>query len=337
MISSRQKLILKAIIELYSKDGIPVGSKQLTSLPYLDFSSATLRYDMAELENLGFLEKTHTSSGRIPSKMGYQFYVENLVTRDSEVLESFPLIDEILSRKTNRFEDATTEAIKLLSELTNYATVAIGPSGKTDIIKKIDFIPMDETRAVVLIVTDKGNVMHNNINVEKGSNIAEISKVVKTISDLFQGRTVGEAKRILELEYSRKEVANLMQYQEKIIESFIDAFARFTRDNFYLSGVSNVLDQPEFHNVSAVRKLVDMFDRRDLLNVVLDDSDLSIKFGNDMRLMPYEDYTVISIPYKINDDDSGTIAVVGPRRMEYKKVIPLLEYIATHLGKLYRK
>ena len=337
MISSRQKLILKAIVELYSKDGQPVGSKQLTSLPYLDFSSATLRYDMAELEMVGFLEKTHTSSGRIPSKEGYKYYVENLVTRDSDVSESFSLIDEILERNNNKIEEATEEAIKLLSDLTNYAAVAVGPSGNGDVIRKIDFIPTDSSKAVVLIVTDKGQVMHNNIKVSSEVLMDDVGKVVKTLSDLFSGKTVLEAKQILEFEYAQKEVSNLMHYQQQIIESFIDAFSKFTRDNFYFSGISSILGQPDFQDVQALRKLVGVLDSRDLIKIVDDKNDLAVTFGNNMRLVPLDDYTVISIPYSIDDDDGGTIAVVGPRRMEYKKVIPLLEYIAIHLSKLYRK
>ena len=336
MISSRQKLILKAIVELHSKDGQPVGSKQLTSLPYLSFSSATLRYDMAELELIGFLEKTHTSSGRIPSKEGYKYYVESLVTRDSDVSQSFSLIDDIIAKNNNKIEDATEEAIKLLSELTSYATVAVGPSGNKDIIKKIDFIPTGLNNAVVLIVTDKGQVMHNNIKVSEDVSIDEVGKVVKTISNLFSGKTVLDAKRILEFEYAQKEVSNLMHFQTQIIESFMDAFTKFTRDNFYYSGLTNMLGN-DFQDINALRRLIGVLDSRDLVKIVNDGNELAVTFGNDMRLVPLDDYTVISIPYRIDDDDNGTIAVVGPRRMEYKKVIPLLEYIAIHLGKLYRK
>ena len=337
MISSRQKLILKAIVELHSKDGQPVGSKQLTEHPYLSFSSATLRYDMAELEVIGFLEKTHTSSGRIPSKDGYKYYVEHLVTRDSDVSKSFSLIDEIIAKNTNKIEDATEEAIKLLSELTNYATVAVGPSGNKDVIKKIDFIHTGANNAVVLIVTDKGQVMHNNIKVSSEVSIIEVEKVVKTLSDLFSGKTVSEAKKILEFEYAQKEVSNLMHFQAQIFESFMDAFTRFARDNFYYTGLSNMLGTNDFQDINAIRRLMGVLDSRDLVKIVNDGNELAVTFGNDMRLVPLDDYTVISIPYRIDDEDSGTIAVVGPRRMEYKKVIPLLEYIAIHLGKLYRK
>ena len=142
MITSRQKLILKAIIEAFVKDAQPVGSKALTQMPYLDFSSATLRYDMAQLEELGFLEKTHTSSGRVPSELGYRYYVEHLVTRDADVVDSFPLIDQIFLKNKLAREQAVEEAIHLLSELTNYTAMAVGPSSNQNTIKKIDFISL---------------------------------------------------------------------------------------------------------------------------------------------------------------------------------------------------
>src|SRR5690554_2550357 len=154
MLSSRQKLILKAIIDIHSETGEPVGSKTLMELPYLNYSSATLRYDMAVLEELGYLEKTHTSSGRIPSERGYRYYVEHLVTRDNKITEVFPLIDEVFSKKALGREHRIKEALKLLTDLTNYTAVAVGPDILQSHIKRIEMVPLGLKDAVMLIVTD---------------------------------------------------------------------------------------------------------------------------------------------------------------------------------------
>ncbi|AUD63119.1 heat-inducible transcription repressor HrcA [Tenericutes bacterium MO-XQ] len=337
MLTSRQKLILKAIIELYVKDAQPVGSKALTQLPYLNFSSATLRYDMAQLEELGYLEKTHTSSGRIPSELGYRYYVEHLVTRDQDVLESFPLIDEIFLKNKMAREKTIEEAINLLSELTNYAALAVGPSGQSAKIKKIDFIPLSEDEAVILIVTDQGHVQHQSITIPEDGDIEGVRKVIKTLDDLLKNRNIIEASEILKNAFAKSQIESFMAYQEQIIDSFIDAFSKFAEENFYLSGVTNIFEQPEFHSAAHIKNFVDMLDRRELLKFIGQEDGLSIRFGSDLRLIPMENCTVISVPYRINEEEHGTIAVVGPTRMQYNKVIPLVEYIASNLGKLYKK
>ncbi len=337
MLTSRQKLILKAIIEAYVKDAEPVGSKYLTHLPFLDFSSATLRYDMAALEDLGYLEKTHTSSGRIPSELGYRYYVEHLVTRDEDVQESYPLIDEIFFKNKMAREKAIEEAISLLSNLTNYTAMAIGPNAQKNLIKRIDFIPITDLEAVILIVTDQGHVQHQHIHVPEDRRIDDVKKVIKTLDDLLRDRSISEANQILKNTLAKKEIDSFMEYQNQIIESFINAFSRFSEDNFYLSGMTNIFTQPEFHNVKRIKSFVDMLDRRDLLKLIGDGDSLSIKFASDLHMIPMENCTVISIPYRISESEHGTIAVVGPTRMEYNKVIPLIEYIAVNLAKLYKK
>jgi heat-inducible transcriptional repressor len=337
MITSRQKLILKAIIEAYVKDAQPVGSKLLTSMPYLNFSSATLRYDMAQLEELGYLEKTHTSSGRVPSEKGYRYYVEHLVTRDSEVVDKFPLIDELFVKNKMAKEQAVEEAIHLLSELTNYTALAVGPSAHTNTIKKIDFIPIGEHDAVILIVTDQGHVQHQNISIPEEMNINDLKEVIRTLDDLLRNRYIDEASQILETEFAKSEIQSFIDYQVQLMHSFVHAFSKFAEDNFYLSGVTNVFNQPEFHNVQHIKNFVEMLDRRELVKLIGDHEGLSIRFGSDLQLIPMENCTVISVPYRISDSEFGTIAVLGPTRMQYSKVIPLVEYIASNLGKLYKK
>lgn len=337
MLSSRQKLILKAIIEEYVKDAQPVGSKSLTDKPYLSFSSATIRYDMAQLEELGYLEKTHTSSGRVPAEKGYRYYVNNLVTRDQSVTESFPLIDEIFAKSFIQRETAIEEAIKLLSDLTNYTALAIGPNANQSLICKIDFIPTEQNEAVILIVTDQGHVQHQNIRVPNEVKLDDLKEVIKTMDDLLRYKKIKDAKAILEAAFTKHEIKNYMDYQAQLIDSFIQAFAKFAEENYYLSGLTNVFDQPEFHSAKQIKSFVDMFDRRDLVKLIGHEEGLKIRFGSDLQLIPMDNYTIISIPYYVSEEEKGTVAIFGPTRMEYRKVIPLLEYIASNLGKLYKK
>lgn len=337
MLSSRQKLILKAIIELYVQEAQPVGSKALTDLPYLNFSSATLRSDMAELEELGYLEKTHTSSGRVPSELGYRYYVEHLVTRDSDVESSFPLIDDLLSKHALKRDHALEEAMKLLSDLTNYTAMAIGPQPTLLTIKKIDFIPLSDELATLLIVTNQGHVEHQTINLPEEVSMEALRKVIKTLDELLSNKPLDRAQKILQQAFEQNEIQTYMAFQEQLIDSFLDAFSKFAQENFYLSGMTNIFEQPGFENATYIKRFVEMLDRRELVKLIGHQEGLQIRFGSDMKLIPMENCTLISIPYQISDNESGTIAVIGPTRMPYNKVIPLVEYIALNIGKLYKK
>lgn len=337
MLTSRQKLILKAIVDLYVEDAQPVGSKILTKMPYLNYSSATIRYDMANLEDMGYLEKTHTSSGRIPSQEGYRYYVNNLVTRDSEVVDKYPLVDEIFTKHSYARELAIEQAIELLSDLTNYTAVALGPSNRATKIRKIDFVPVSKREAVILIVTDRGHVQHQNISIPEDMKMDELKEVIKTLDELLQDRGLKEATEILENAFAKQQINSFMDYQDQLMDSFINAFARFAEDSFYLSGVTNAFDQPEFMKASNIKRFVNMLDRKELIELIGSTQGLSIAFADEVELIPMENFSIISIPYRISEEETGTIAVLGPTRMEYSKVIPLLEYIASNLGNLYRK
>ncbi|WIF89089.1 heat-inducible transcriptional repressor HrcA [Acholeplasma laidlawii] len=336
MISSRQKLILKAIIDMYSEKGEPVGSKALMALPYLNYSSATLRYDMAVLEELGFLEKMHTSSGRVPSERCYRYYIEHLVTRDNDVTEVFPLIDEVFSKKALGREHTIKEALKILTDLTNYTAVAVGPDILQSHIKRIEMVPLGLKDAVMLIVTDTGHVQHQQIHISDDMRMDDIKEVIHTLDDLLKNRTLEDALKVLKEEYAISELNQFMSYQSQIIDSFIEAFSKFASDSFYLSGMTNAFEQPEFNDVSHMKRFIDMMDRREIVKLIGTDEGISVRFGSDMEIKPLNQMTIISIPYQIDSEQKGTIALVGPSRMSYQKVIPLLEYIAANLAKLYK-
>lgn len=337
MLTNRQKLILKAIIEAYVNEGIPVGSKALTDKPYLGFSSATLRYDMAKLEELGFLEKTHTSSGRIPSNLGYRYYVENLVTRDDNVKEVFPIIDRIFMEFENNKEIAVKEAINLLSELTNYTSMVLGPNELLARIKKIDFIPLYNQEAVVLIVTDKGHVQSETVQIPEHISLLDFKKIISSLNDLLENQFVKDAKRILKNAFMEENVMEYMDYQERIIDTVVNAFRQMSEENVYLTGMGNMLVQPEFNDINQIKDLMYMLDRKELLKLVGRTNKLSVKIGKEADYMPTDTCTIISVPYTVTEEDTGTIAIIGPTRMDYSKVIPLMEYIAKNIAKLYKK
>jgi heat-inducible transcriptional repressor len=337
VISNRQKLILKAIIEIYVQTGEPVGSKVLTDWPYLDYSSATIRYDMQALEELGYLEKTHTSSGRVPSNVGYRYYLENLVTRDSEIDTLFPLIDKVFDRYQNSREIAVKAAIDLLSELTSYTSVALGPNEALTRIKKIDYVSLSDNDAVILIVTDRGNVHSQVFSLDDNVSKDYFKKTVQTLNELLENQYLKDARKILSRVHTEENIIDYMDYQEKIVDAFIGAFTQMSKEDVYLAGLGNMLTQGEIEDPNEMRHLLSMLNRQDVLKVVGHTNKLSFKIGNEADFMPNNKVTIISVPYAVNEEETGTIAIIGPTRMDYAKVIPLLEYIAKNITKLYKK
>lgn len=337
MLTNRQKLILKAIVEEYVNTANPVASFDLMAKPYLNFSSATLRAEMATLEQLGLIEKPHTSSGRVPTSMGYKYYVENLVTRDSEVASQFPLIDQIFQQHDMMKDEAIKEAMNLLSKLTNYTSMALGADYRSELVKKMDFIPVSDKEAVILIVTNQGHVSNQMIKIPDGLNSEELKKVVKILDEVLRNKPLADVERILNDEFARFQVKDLMDYHDQLLNTFVNAFSKFYKDNYYLSGMSNVFGQPEFNDVNKLKKFMEAFEEGEVMRLVGNTNGLTVRIGSENKILAMDDCTIISVPYRIDDEKIGTIAVIGPTRMEYKKVIPLVEYIAGNMTKLYKK
>lgn len=337
MLTNRQKLILKAIVERYIELGIPVGSKLLTDWPYLDYSSATIRYDMQMLEELGYLEKTHTSSGRVPSKLGYRYYLDKLVTRDSNVHSMFPMIDKIFDSFDNNKNEAVKKAIDLLSELTNYTSVALGPSENLTKIRKVDFIEISSKEAVILVVTDKGHVQSQVFKIPIDLPLDYFKKTIDTLDGLLKNQYLRNAERILKAAFIEENVIEYINYQEQIIDTFVNAFTKMSKEDVYLSGLGNMITESEIENPEELKRLMQILDKKDLLKVIGNTNKLTFRIGREAEFMPTDRCTIISVPYAVNEDEYGTLAIIGPLRMDYTKVIPIMEYIAKNITKLYKK
>ena len=214
MLSDRQKLILKAIIEDYVTSNEPVGSKALTEKPYLDFSSATIRYDMQDLEEKGYLEKTHTSSGRIPSQTGYRYYVDHLIIRDEQVLEYFKYLDEILDNKKLAKEDALKKLADFLSELTGYYTIILGSSADFAKVKKMEIVPLSNTEAVMLIVTNTGQVQSQRITIPEGYNQDDLLKIIEMFDNAMYNHSVYEIREVLSKEASKPRIRQMVDFRD---------------------------------------------------------------------------------------------------------------------------
>lgn len=337
MLSDRQKLILKAIIEEYVTSNEPVGSKMLTNKPYLDFSSATIRYDMQHLEEDGYLEKTHTSSGRIPSQMGYRYYVDHLIIRDDEVLEYFKYIDEILNNENITKEEALQKLSNFLSELTGYYVAIIGSSNDYAKVMKMEIVPLSDNEAVLLIVTNNGAVQSQKISIPQGYNMDDLLRIIQMFDNAMYNHSIYEIRDILSKEASKPRIRQMVDFRDDILNFMIKGFSRFLNTETFDSGLPKLFNQPEFQDHQKMQRILKAIDGDTINSFTSKGEGLKIRIGDESMCDGLDECSIISLPYYIGDNEYGTIILIGPTRMNYRGVIPLLEYIAKSMIKLYNR
>ena len=337
MLSSRQTMVLKAIVEEYVKTNEPVGSKTLTDRPefLLNVSPATIRNDMAELEQFGLILKTHTSSGRVPSEEGYRVYVQSILDEKNHQIDSFPLIDEIFDRDLISREQAIKESMALVTELTNYAAVVLGTASYNAKIRKIQFISLSERLAVVMLVTDRGYVESKKIIVPENISVRDIERVIGFLNEILCDCPISKIDETLKKHLTDQKLNAYFEYYDDLISALIRMFTEMVKDKYFLSGQSNMLSQPEFQNITKIRELLDAIEHQDIIKAVnVSQRGITVRIGQENQIQAMKDCTVITVPYEIENGEFGAIAVIGPTRMEYQKVIPLLEYIAKNIKKV---
>jgi heat-inducible transcriptional repressor len=335
VLTERQELVLKYIVDEFVRTAEPVGSRTLSKL--LGFSSATIRNEMADLEELNYIEKTHTSSGRVPSDIGYHYYIEHLIDPDDDI--KYDEIDSLFNRSEDIKDDLIEQAMSLLSQMTNYTTIALGPKGYGERIKKVELVHLFDRQALLIVITHHGHVENKQLEIPESSSVEDMKRIIEILNDLLRDTPLNQVSEKIHYELSKEKIKKMIHYNQTIIDLFIDAFTKFTQSEFYLSGQSNMLYQPEFSNLDKVRELLRFFEQNDVLKLVENNgkNELTVRIGDDNSMMAMKDCTVITVPYDIDDAKKGTIAVVGPRRMEYAKVIPLIKYIAKHMSSYLRR
>lgn len=329
MITNRQKEILKVIVEEYIKTANPVSSNHICRK--LKCSSATIRNEMAKLEDRHLLEKNHFASGRIPSEEGYKYYVENLMKPKNMTGEDMLKLQTIFKNSSLDLTDTIKKSIEIVSEITNYTAVVLGTSSKDNRLKKVEIVPLEENKILSIVITDKGIVQHKILYLPQDIATDEVKKTVELINKLVVGTPINEVSEKLEYEV-KPIIKNYVSQYEVLYNTFYDAFHEFTENqaNVHFGGRNNILKQPEFSNIDKVKEILGKFENIESISKMQEDSKgINIYIGSETDLS--EDVSVIKTKYNIDGED-GTIAIIGPKRMEYDRVVTLLDYIRDNLG-----
>lgn len=340
MALTRQETILKLIVEEFISTANPVGSKTLIEKYHLTFSSATIRNDMMVLEKDGYIEKTHVSSGRVPSSKGYRYYVSKL--RENDDLNVDPAFKKefqmVLAKKSQSVEDIMNKSCKILSDMTNMATVVLGPDAKEEHLVSMSVVPLSEHAATAIFVTDRGYVENKTFVIKNEKDGKSITSCVDFLNKRLAGTAINQLSE--KIEALRPIISEMLgKSSEIIMESFIEAFMKFAKDRIYATGAQKLIDTPEFgEDKEKLQNVLDLInDPQKFRKAISQDDDEGSDSDSDVSLSQDKDndLAIISEDFTIEGMPSNTIAVVGPQRMNYKKVIGTLEYIATELNKYF--
>lgn len=325
MLSDRQNKILKLITEEYIKTATPVGSK--TICQDLNCSSATVRNEMAYLEEAGMLEKTHTSSGRLPSDKGYHYYVNHLMEADKISGSDMLKLQQIFSNQSLQLSDCIKLSLELVAGITEYAALKLGEASLDARVKEISSVPLNKDEIVMIIVTDKGFVEHKNVSIQ-GLDAIEIKKTIKLISDLIVGTELN--KVLSKLEFDVKPVIGAISKQQETLYNVIyNVFDEIReRQDRYVSGERNFLKMPEYKsNAEKIDNILSKLDDLDY-DIKEENDDINIYIGKETELD--DNLAVIRTSYN-TEKEKGSIAIIGPKRMAYDRVLPLLDFIKQNI------
>ena len=281
---------------------------------------------MAYLEDIGYLEKTHTSSGRVPSELGYRYYVDNLMEPKELTGEEVLTLQTIIGNQSLELSDAITKSMEIISELTNYTSIVLGSFSSENRLKKVEVVPINENNVIAIIITDKGHIENKTITINNNISVEEIRKMVDLINNLLVGTLIDEINKKLEFEI-KPIIGKYIKQQEAIYNMFYNAFNEMTskKDNYHFSGKTNFLKAPEFDSADKVRNIIDKLEDKEVIsNIEETSSGINVYIGEESNID--NDVTVIKTKYVVNGEE-GTLAIIGPKRMNYDKVISMLDYI----------
>lgn len=333
MLDDRSKTLLKTLIERYIADGQPVGSRALSRLSGLDLSAATVRNVMADLEELGYIASPHTSAGRVPTPRGYRFFVDSLLTMRPLEAEKIHAIEGQL--RPSQPQPLISSASHLLSGLTHFAGIVLSPRRKTPKIRQIEFVSLSEKRILLIIVTTDGDVQNRILFTERPYSAAELVIATNYLNQYFAGNDFVQIRNQVraDLQKIRGDLQDLMA---AALAAGDDAMNR-DGDQYIISGERNLLEVEEFSsNMKRLRELFDLFEQRTALMQLLDVSHradgIQIFIGGESGLAPLDECSVVTAPYEVDGQIVGSVGVIGPTRMAYERVIPIVDITAKLLS-----
>jgi heat-inducible transcriptional repressor len=332
-LTQRQRIIFKTIVEEFTRCAEPVGSKTLMQILDFPVSSATIRNEMAVLEKAGLIEKTHTSSGRVPSQKGYRYYVEHLMVTNLDENTKNSL-QQVFSQRHYSLDEVVEKSYSILSQMTNLTSIVLGPDSRKQKLQHIQLIPINSTSAVAIFVTDQGHTENKVFRFRQNVSVEDIKNCTDLLNDHLTGTPINEVvDRLRELEPLM--AAKLVRH-EILFEAFVTAFMRFATEKVAVSGRGNMLAYPEFSDVNRLKELMNILESGPLFQQWTNQAgNISVHISSRNELLQIGDCSVITTKFHYNNDEEGQLMIVGPNRMQYSKVVALMDYMSNVIEEVF--
>ncbi|BCK00036.1 heat-inducible transcriptional repressor HrcA [Anaerocolumna chitinilytica] len=339
-LDERKLKILQAIIRNYLETGEPVGSRTISKYTDLNLSSATIRNEMADLEELGYIIQPHTSAGRIPSDKGYRLYVDTLLEEKTHEVED---MKELILEKADKLDHLLKQVARLLADNTNYTTLVTKPKYRSKKVKFIQLTEVDDTHILAVILIE-GNVVKNKIIEVTDCLDKEIILKLNIVFNTFlQGLDLAEITMSL-IQKMKEQAGNYNRLVSNILDAVAEAISEEEEVEIYTSGATNILKYPELNNVDKVMELIDTLEEKEQLSEIInhnvdtsESGDIQVYIGSETPVQAMKDCSVVTATYEIEEGVYGKIGIIGPKRMDYERVVNILHTLMGQLDDIFKK
>ena len=340
MLDERKVVILKAIISNYLETGEPVGSRTISKYTDLNLSSATIRNEMSDLEEMGYIIQPHTSAGRIPTDKGYRFYVDSMMAEKNESVQEHG----VLLERVDKLESLLKQVAKVLAYNTQYATLVSSPQMRNRQVKFIQLSQVDDEDLVAVIVVGDNVAKNQLIHVNRPLSNEEVLKLNLLLNTFLTGASVNEINIEL-MQAMRRQAGEYADILERVFEGIVDAVHQAEEMQIYTSGTSNILRYGELGDVNKASALLETLEDKNGLESLLDQTNnqdedgdgIQIYIGEESPVQNMKDYSIVTSTYALPEGAKGTIGIIGPKRIDYKKVVQTLKNLTDELDTIFRK
>lgn len=337
-LSERKLRILQAIVGDFIRSAEPIGSRTLSKKLDMGISPATIRNEMSDLEEMGFLTHPHTSAGRVPSDKAYRLYVNNLMQKYELPEEEKQIIAEKLTKNVSELDRTIQHAATLLSELTNLTSFAISPSQESNHLRYVNFLPVDESTVVLMIVTESGRVTNTAIKMKTSYKEENLSLLSKVMTYNYKGKTLSDILTHDIIRNFETDIEVMSRLVETIRPNFISTLENMLNVDLFMDGVTNIFSIPEYNDIGKAKVFLEMINKKKHFTDVLvrRDNGVIITIGNENQEDLMRDCSLITATYHIDGKLVGKLGVIGPTRMKYDEVTSIIEYITDNISQTFK-
>ena len=337
-LSERKLKILQAIISDYVRTAEPVGSRTLSKKLDMNISPATIRNEMSDLEEMGYLTHPHTSAGRVPSDKAYRLYVNQLMEKPVLSIEEKAAIANELQADINEFERTIRHAARILSRITNLTSFAVTPTRNEETIKFVNLLPADDTTVVMMIVSETGEISNTALKLKRPCNPENLQLLAKSMTYNYRGKKLTDVLKDNLIESFETNVEAMGNLAEDIMPDFLRTLEDMLNVQLYMDGLTNIFDIPEYSDMEKARNFMTMLDQADDFkrSIIERDDGVIVTIGDENMDEQMTDYSVITATYSVDGKTVGKIGVIGPKRMKYGEVTSIMEYLTENLNDSFK-